>query len=101
MGRKPAHVHGRITLTFASFVLNIVMNEQKPLWISQENENVLDSSTPIMESPGARIKGYDSNGIPREGRVLSKFVAEGKQYAAIQTDDGVVCTVQTASVLLG
>lgn len=77
------------------------MNTQKPLWISEGNSNVLDSSTPISVSPNTRAKGYDSNGLPQEGVVLSTFVSEGKNYAAIRTDNGQVCTIQTSTVLLG
>ena len=77
------------------------MNTQKPLWISEDNSNVLDSSTPMAAAPNSRAKGYDASGIPREGLILSTFVSEGKNYAAIKTDDGQVCTIQTSSILLG
>lgn len=73
---------------------------QIPLWINERNESVIDSSTPIVESPSARASGYDQNGIPRSGIVLSKFVSEGTQYTAIKADDGQVYTI-TTSVLLG
>lgn len=77
------------------------MNEkQVPLWINENNETVIDSSTPIVESPSARVHGYDQNGIPRSGVILSKFVSEGTQYIAIKADDGQVYTI-TTSLLLG
>ena len=76
-------------------------NEKEiPLWINENNQNVIDSSTPITEAPSARASGYDQNGIPRSGVVLSKFMSEGKQYTAIRADDGNVYTI-TTSILLG
>ncbi len=75
-------------------------NKEIPLWINENNENVIDSSTPIMEAPTTRVSGYDQQGIPRSGVVLSKFMSEGKQYTAIRADDGNVYTI-TTSILLG
>ncbi len=101
MGGKPAYVYDRLVLNFEILFLNINMNEnQVPLWINENNETVIDSSTPIMESPSTRVSGYDQNGIPRSGIVLSKFVSEGTQYTAIRADDGQVYTI-TTSILLG
>lgn len=76
-------------------------NEQVPLWTQNENANVIDSTTPFTEKPLSRIRGYDTNGIPREGVLLSRFVSEGTDYAAIRADDGGIYTVTTRKVILG
>ena len=76
-------------------------NEQIPLWTQNENVNVIDSTTPFENRPQSRIRGYDTNGIPREGVVLSSFVSEGTNYVAIRADDGGIYTVTTRKVILG
>lgn len=76
---------------------------QVPLWTTESDQSVIDSSTPIMESPGTRMTGYDQSGLPRTGVVLSQFMSEGIQYTAIRADDGKVYTITArgTGVLLG
>ena len=74
-------------------------SKQTPLWMCEENNNVIDSSTytpNVMEY----VNGYDTTGCPRTGKVLSSFYSEGRQYFNVKTDDGNIYTI-TRGVLNG